>query len=108
MSCPLIPLENRIIVEDEPVETRTRGGLVMPDRAQAQPTWGKVVAIGGCCTRDGAFREPPIAVGDRVLFGEHCGGEIWIDDVKYRILGLGEVSGFDVRVREELTAMSSL
>ena len=96
-TCPLKPLENRIIVIDEAVENKTRGGLFMPDKAQAKPTWGEVVAIGDCFDKEGRPKSPPVNIGDRVLFGEYCGGEITIDEQPYRILGLGEVAAIDTR-----------
>ena len=100
MSCPLLPLEGRVIVIDEPVDSKTRGGLFMPDRAKAAPTWGEVVAIGPLWDREGQAKEPPVEIGDRVLFGEFCGGEVEVDEQKYRILGLGEVAAVDARVRD--------
>jgi chaperonin GroES len=42
----LIPLEDRIVVKPQEAETKTAGGIVLPDTAKEKPLMGKVVAVG--------------------------------------------------------------
>ena len=39
------PLHDRILLKPVAAETRTKGGLIIPDTAQEKPMRGKVVAV---------------------------------------------------------------
>lgn len=69
------PLADRVLVEPAPAETKTAGGLIIPDTAKEKPMKGKVVAVG-----NGKKDEPiTVKVGDTVLYGKYSGTEIQID-----------------------------
>ena len=63
------------MVEPAPAETKTAGGLIIPDTAKEKPMKGKVLAIG-----NGKPEEPmTVKVGDTVLYGKYAGTEIQVD-----------------------------
>ena len=69
------PLDDRVLVEPAPAETKTAGGLIIPDTAKEKPMKGKVLAIG-----NGKPEEPmTVKVGDTVLYGKYAGTEIQVD-----------------------------
>jgi chaperonin GroES len=81
------PLHDRIVVERIAEDTKSAGGIVIPDNAQEKPTQGKVLAVGpGAPLDNGKIRAPDVKKGDRVLFGKYSGAEIKIDGSDYVIL----------------------
>lgn len=76
------PLADRVIIEASPAETKTAGGLYIPDTAKEKPQRGKVVAVGS-----GKKDEPlTVKVGDSVLYGKYAGTEITVDGKDYLIM----------------------
>jgi chaperonin GroES len=76
----LRPLQDRIIVKRVEEETKTAGGLFIPETAKEKPQRGKIVAVGnGKKTEDGKVLPLDVKVGDTVLFGKYAGTEINVD-----------------------------
>ncbi|MFA5276307.1 MAG: co-chaperone GroES [Candidatus Omnitrophota bacterium] len=75
------PLGDRIVVKPLEAESKTKGGIVLPDTAKEKPQEGKVVAIGkGKVLENGAVQAPEVKVGDKVLYGKYSGNEITTKD----------------------------
>jgi chaperonin GroES len=73
----LQPLGDRVVVEREESESRTAGGIVLPDSAQDKPSRGTIVAVGdGKLLDDGKRHALQVKVGDRVLFSTYAGDQI--------------------------------
>ncbi len=76
------PLHDRVIIEPEPIQNTTVGGIIIPDTAKEKPQRGTVVAAG-----HGKKDEPiTVKIGDTVLYGKHAGSEIEIEGNKYTIM----------------------
>ena len=76
----LTPLQDRIIVKRVEEETKTAGGLFIPETAKEKPQRGEIVAVGnGKKTEDGKVLPLDVKVGDVVLFGKYAGTEIKVD-----------------------------
>lgn len=76
------PLADRVLVQAAPAETKTSGGIIIPDTAKEKPMRGKVVAVG-----NGKPDEPmTVTVGDTVLYGKYAGTEINVDGNEYLIM----------------------
>ena len=83
----LRPLDDRVVVEPMEPETRTAGGIVLPDSAQEKPQRGKVVAVGpGKLLDSGSRAELAVAVGDEVIFGKYGGTEVEVEGRDVKIL----------------------
>ena len=81
------PLHDRVVVRTLEAETRTSGGIVIPDNAQEKPTTGEVLAVGpGRVATDGQVISMAIKVGDRVLFGKYAGTNVKVDGEELTIL----------------------
>lgn len=71
------PLGDRIVIKPLEAETKTKGGIVIPDTAKEKPQQGEVVAVGkGKVLDSGAVQALEVKVGDRVLYGKYSGNEI--------------------------------
>ena len=88
------PLHDRIIVERLEEETKTAGGLIIPDTAKEKPQQGKVIAVGkGKKTEDGKVLPLDVKVGDKVLFGKYAGTEIKIEGKEYLMMREDDILG---------------
>ncbi|HLD40849.1 MAG TPA: co-chaperone GroES [Candidatus Omnitrophota bacterium] len=71
------PLGDRVIVKPLEAESKTKGGIVIPDTAKEKPQEGKVVAVGkGKVSDDGKLQALEVKTGDKVLYGKYSGTEI--------------------------------
>lgn len=71
------PLGDRILVKPQEAETKTKGGIVLPDTAKEKPHEGKVVAVGkGKVLDNGNIQALEVKAGDKVLYGKYSGNEI--------------------------------
>jgi len=74
------PLHDRVVVKRVEEETKTEGGIVIPDSAAEKPVRGEVVAVGNGKPLDsGETRALDVKVGDKVLFGKFAGQEVKVD-----------------------------
>ena len=88
------PLHDRVVVRRLEQESKTAGGIIIPDTAKEKPQEGEVIAVGPGA-RDDAGRVQPLDVkaGDRVLFGKWSGTEVTIDGVDYLIMKESDLLG---------------
>ncbi len=76
------PLADRVLVEPAMAETKTSGGIIIPDTAKEKPMRGKIIAVG-----NGKPEEPmTVKVGDTVLYGKYAGTELTIEGKDYLIM----------------------
>ncbi len=75
------PLADRVVIKPLEAESKTKGGIVLPDTAKEKPQEGKVVAVGkGRVLENGSVQSPEVKVGDKVLYGKYSGNEITTKD----------------------------
>jgi chaperonin GroES len=78
----ITPLHDRVIVQPAAAETKTAGGIIIPDTAKEKPQRGTVLAAG-----PGKKDEPvTVKAGDTVLYGKYAGTEINVDGSEYLIM----------------------
>ncbi len=81
------PLADRVLIEPAPAETKTVGGIIIPDTAKEKPLQGTVVAVGNG-TKD---EEMVLKAGDQVLYGKYAGTELEHEGQKYLIMRQSDV-----------------
>ena len=88
------PLHDRVVVRRVESETKTAGGIIIPDNAQEKPMEGEVVSVGSGA-RDEAGKLVPLDVkaGDRVLFGKWSGTEVKIGGEDFLIMKESDLMG---------------
>jgi chaperonin GroES len=81
------PLHDRVLVKRIDEETKTKGGIIIPDTAKEKPQEGKVIAVGkGRVLDDGKVQEPAVKKGDKILFSKYAGSEIKLDGEEHIII----------------------
>jgi chaperonin GroES len=81
------PLYDRILVKRLEEQSKTAGGLYIPDSAKEKPLEALVVAVGnGKIQEDGSLRKLEVKAGDKILFSKYSGSDIKIDGTEHLIL----------------------
>ncbi len=88
------PLHDRVVVRRVEEDTKTAGGIIIPDTAKEKPSQGQVIAVGPGA-RDEAGKLVPLEVkaGDKVLFGKWSGTEVKIDGQDLLIMKESDILG---------------
>jgi len=88
----LKPLHSRVIVRRLETESKTAGGIIIPDTAKEKPIEGEVLAVGPGA-RDDSGKLTPLDVkpGDKVLFGKWSGTEVKIDGEDLLIMNESDI-----------------
>ncbi len=88
------PLHDRVLVRRIEADTKTKGGIIIPDTAKEKPMEGEVVAVGpGVRDEQGKLQALDIKAGDRILFGKWSGTEIKLDGEDLLIMKESDVLG---------------
>jgi chaperonin GroES len=88
------PLHDRVVVKRLDSETKTAGGIIIPDTAAEKPQQGEVVAVGpGARDETGKLIAIELKKGDRVLFGKWSGTEVKIDGQELLIMKESDIMG---------------
>ena len=87
MSSQITPLNDKILIERLEAESRTAGGIVLPDTAKEKPKQGKVLDLGeGKVLENGKRAAFQVKKGDRVLFTSYAGTEVTVNGKEYVIM----------------------
>ena len=88
------PLHDRVALKRLDNESKTTGGIIIPDTAAEKPQQGEVIAVGpGARGEDGKIVALELKKGDRVLFGKWSGTEVEIDGAELLIVKESDVMG---------------
>ena len=88
------PLQDRVLVRRLEEETKTAGGIIIPDTAKEKPMQGEVIAVGpGARDENGKVQPLDVKVGDRILFGKWSGTEVKIDGEDLLIMKESDILG---------------
>ncbi|MET3663508.1 co-chaperone GroES [Caulobacter sp. 1776] len=88
------PLGDRVLVKRVEEETKTKGGIIIPDTAKEKPQEGEVVAVGPGARNDkGDVVALDVKTGDRILFGKWSGTEVKVDGQDLLIMKESDVLG---------------
>ena len=88
------PLHDRVVVRRVEQESRTAGGIIIPDTAKEKPQEGEVVAVGGGTkAEDGKVTPLDVKAGDKILFGKWSGTEVKINGEDLLIMKESDILG---------------
>jgi chaperonin GroES len=94
MTTPAIrPLADRIVVKAQEAESKTAGGILIPDTGKEKPLQGTVLAIGSGKYIDGQLQPLQVKVGDKVLFGKYAGTNVTLNNTDYLVMREEDVMG---------------
>ena len=75
MPTPLQPLGDYVVAVGEEAETKTAGGLYLPDQAQEKPKTAKIVAVGPEARQ--------VKVGDRIVYKSYSTTDVKVGAHEY-------------------------
>ena len=88
------PLHDRVLVERIEAETKTAGGIIIPETAQEKPMQGRVVSVGaGARDESGKLVPLDVKAGDTILFGKWSGTEVKINGKELLIMKESDILG---------------
>ncbi|WP_336987416.1 co-chaperone GroES [Altererythrobacter aquiaggeris] len=88
------PLHDRVLVRRIEADSKTAGGIIIPDSAQEKPSEGEIVSVGsGAKAEDGTITPLDVKAGDKVLFGKWSGTEIKLDGEDLLIMKESDIMG---------------
>lgn len=88
------PLHDRVLVKRIEEDTKTAGGIIIPDSAKEKPSQGVVVAVGsGTRGEDGKVISLDVKVKDKVLFGKWSGSEVTVEGDELLIMKESDILG---------------
>ncbi|NLE28374.1 MAG: co-chaperone GroES [Phycisphaerae bacterium] len=86
------PLGEKVLVKRLEAESKTKGGIVLPDSAKEKPKRGKIVSVGeGKLLDDGNRSTLQVKVGDEVIFTSYAGTEVKIDGEEFLIMDESDI-----------------
>lgn len=86
------PLNDRVLLKRIESETKTAGGLFIPDSAKEKPQEAVVVAVGaGKTLENGKVKALDVKEGDRVFFRKYAGNDISLDGAEHIIVREDEI-----------------
>ena len=88
------PLHDRVAVRRVEADTKSAGGIIIPDTAAEKPQQGEIVAAGpGARDETGKLVPLDVKKGDKILFGKWSGTEVKIDGQELLIMKESDVMG---------------
>ena len=88
------PLHDRVAVRRVDSETKTSGGIIIPDTAAEKPQQGEIIAVGpGARDESGKIVALDVKRGDKILFGKWSGTEVKIDGQEILIMKESDIMG---------------
>ncbi|WP_192249022.1 co-chaperone GroES [Mesorhizobium silamurunense] len=88
------PLHDRVVIRRAEGNTKSKGGIIIPDNAKEKPQEGEVIAVGsGARDESGTLIVPDVKAGDFILFGKWSGTEVKIDGEDLLIMKEADILG---------------
>ena len=83
----LRPLNDRVLIKRADEDTKSAGGIIIPDTAQEKPMQGIIMGVGpGARDENGERVALTVKNGDRILFGKWSGTEVTLDGQELLIM----------------------
>ncbi|MER8440082.1 co-chaperone GroES [Mesorhizobium sp. M1312] len=88
------PLNDRVVVRRVESESKTAGGIIIPDTAKEKPQEGEIIAVGtGARDESGKLVPLDVKAGDRILFGKWSGTEVKLNGEDLLIMKESDIMG---------------
>lgn len=88
------PLQDRVLIKRLEEETKTAGGIIIPDNHKEKPAMGEVISTGpGYRLTDGTMRSLDVKKGDKVLFSKYAGTDVKVEGNEYLIMKEDDILG---------------
>ena len=91
----ITPTPGYVLIEPLEKETKTTGGIYLPDNTGDKPQKGKVINIGGAVYRDGRYIESPVKNKEIVFYKKWSENQIKIEGKEYLFVKFEDVLGIE-------------
>lgn len=85
------PINNYILIEREKSEDKSKGGILLPEKAREVPVLGKVLACRESYRDNGEEVAMPVKPGDLVIFTRYGGREFKIRGEEFYMISINEI-----------------
>ena len=94
MTCPIIPLSDKIIILPQEESEQMYGNIIVPDTGQEKPEIGTVLAVGpGRISTDGTLIPNRIEVGVTVIVPKFGAQVVVVENETYVVASENDVLG---------------
>ena len=87
----LVPLGDRVVLQQLEAEETTKSGIVLPGQAQEKPQQAEVIAVGPGGVVEGKEVKMEVAVGNKVIYSKYAGTEVKLDGEEYIIVKQNDI-----------------
>ena len=88
----LVPLGDRVVLQQLEAEETTKSGIVLPGQAQEKPQQADVVAVGPGGLVDGKEVKMEVKVGDKVIYSKYAGTDVKLEEKEYVIVRQSDIA----------------
>ena len=88
----LVPLGDRVVLQQLEAEETTKSGIVLPGQAQEKPQQAEVVAVGPGGLVDGKEVKMEVKVGDKVIYSKYAGTDVKLEEKEYVIVCQSDIA----------------
>ena len=88
----LVPLGDRVVLQQLQAEGTTKSGIVLPGQAQEKPQQAEVVAVGPGGLVDGKEVKMEVKVGDKVIYSKYAGTDVKLEEKEYVIVRQSDIA----------------
>jgi chaperonin GroES len=90
------PLHDRVLVRRVEQESKTAGGIIIPDSAKEKPQEGIVVAVGaGARDEQGKIHPLDVKINDKILFSKWAGTEVQVNGEELLVMKESDIIGIN-------------
>ena len=87
----LVPLGDRVVLQQLDAEETTKSGIVLPGQAQEKPQQAEVIAVGPGGMVDGKEVKMEVKVGDKVIYSKYSGTDVKLADDEYVVVRQSDI-----------------
>ena len=87
----LVPLGDKIVLNQLGAEETTKSGIVLPGQAKEKPQEAEVIAVGPGGNIDGKEVVMQVNVGDKVIYSKYAGTDVELDKEEYIIVKQSDI-----------------
>ena len=88
----LVPLGDRVVLQQLEAEETTKSGIVLPAQAEEKPQQAEVVAVGPGGLVDGKEVKMEVKVGDKVIYSKYAGTDVKLEEKEYVIVRQSDIA----------------
>jgi chaperonin GroES len=91
-STNITPLFDNVLIKPLEAETKSAGGIILPDTVKEKPQSGEVMAVGeGRTDKDGKKSAMVVKVGQKVMYKKWGGNEVKVGNEEWTLVSQEDI-----------------